>query len=264
MSILSMMLGSATMASAQGLGGPGFVATSGNLIAARVYDEPTTDAPGTVGRRVTTELMAEESKRTAHYLTAVPFGATFDGGTAFGIGLAYSNTFEPMPVEANVSYRSTDVEGLADNISVTSGGLKLGFLRPQTDAIKLKLAAFGSLKGDDLVHSKAWQAGLAAEQTLPWKFTLGGNLSWGRLDPKNALSKDDVIATLGLSRELLTGVDFSGDYTLYNQVDGDDAWTVSLSYRIVPAVKAQITGGSDETVIFKLFLTWDAVASFAS
>ncbi len=181
---------------------------------------------------------------------ASPFFRTtnFGGGvdmTSYGVGVGYANSSAKWPFVLSASFFNTNLDtpfGDADFFSVDFTGKLVVYSGENKPTISL-VGRFQNY--DDL--GQIYDLLLAADHGLGKNAWVSLNLGWQSADPELGGSVDDFVIRFGAGYMINPKLSIVADYTLDNDVDGEDLWTVSATYKLSTATAIRFGGGKHET-----------------
>jgi len=98
-----------------------------------------------------------------------------------------------------------------------------------------------------------WDVGIAADQKVTSNVFATANLGYAEGHPHFGHRQEDVVPGFGLTWMPSPHWSISGDYVVENDVDGEDFFSLSLSYLINKDFTVRIGGGKDSTVFANVF-----------
>jgi hypothetical protein len=187
---------------------------------------------------------------TQRFVISPLFGHSDDGGeelSFFGGTLGYASSADPRhPWQIQGS-------GVNNHVSVSGQGsaniLQLDFagkfvLYQPTD-VHLPVVSFVGRYADLDGIGERYDVLLAADQAIGQRMFATLNAGWAHCTCDDV---SDLVAGIGLTYVASPRLSFSADYTLRNDADRSDLWTVSASYALDRNSLVRIGGGKNSTL----------------
>lgn len=88
-------------------------------------------------------------------------------------------------------------------------------------------------------------------------FALQANVFYGQVRPDEGNSRDDFIPIVGAAwKPTWFPTELVGDYTIRNDVDEEDDWSLTLAYTVLPdQLRVEVGGGKHERVFARVLYT---------
>lgn len=170
--------------------------------------------------------------------------------TSFGGTLAYANSVNPG--------HPWQIQGSGLNNHVTVGGAgradirqfdftgKFVLFQPRKE--NLPVVSFVGRYADFDALGDRYDLLLAADHAIDRRLFATANLGWSRSYCDPCESSSALIAGFGATYVVSPKLSISADYTVSNDVDGTDLWTVAASYNLGRNSLVRLGGGKNGTL----------------
>jgi len=175
----------------------------------------------------------------------------------YGAGIGYANTTARFPFLVTASFFNTniDVDGLGDDNAFSfdvTGKIVLWNPSPNLPVASI----VGRFQNYDDIGQR-YDVLLALDQRVTRDVFLTANLGYASFDPEFFQSQEDFVARFGATWRASQRLSFSFDYTLDNDVDGEDFWTLSGTWAANESIAVRFGGGKHETFFGNLIWKTD-------
>lgn len=229
---------------------PKFLEPYGGIFAAR----PFLAAPGDERPKDALQAQGAKTEVPARRLLVSPFVWNNDDATTYGIGFGYASVHNPRhPWSVGFRYYNTEFDGPGSSDTVDAD-LKVALWAP-ADARLPVVSLVGRYQDYDDLGERA-DVLLAADQRLSRDLYATANLGWAdHIDGRGS----DFVAGFGATwrSARMPRFSLSADYTVDNDVDGEDFWSVSGLYTLGRTSAVRVGGGKHGTVFANLFAKLD-------
>jgi len=229
---------------------PKFLEPYGGIFSAR----PFLATPGDERPKDALQAQATAEESSSRRLLVSPFVWNNDDATTYGLGFGYASVHNPRhPWSLGFRYYNTDFDNAGSSDTVDAD-LKVALWAPADPRLPV-VSLVGRYQDYDDLGERA-DALLAVDQRICRDLFATVNVGWA--DHING-SGSDFVGGVGATWRAahMPRLSVSADYTLDNEVDGEDFWSISALYAFDRTSAVRVGGGKHGSVFANFVAKWD-------